>query len=110
MPSVLITTREGWIGEAEPLFDAVQAALTESIGAPPHATAFKLAELPAANLRPRAGMGDRFVEVQIAMMAGRTPEMKQALFAAVKAPLIALGAPEGDIKITLLEAPKENWS
>ena len=110
MPSVLITTREGWIGDAEPLFDSVQAALTESIGAPPHATSFKLAELPAANLRPRVGMSDRFVEVQITMLTGRTLEMKQALFAAVKAPLVALGAPEADIKITLLESPKENWS
>jgi phenylpyruvate tautomerase PptA (4-oxalocrotonate tautomerase family) len=109
MPSVLITTREGWIGAPDAIFDEVQAALTGAIGAPPEATAFKLSELPAANLRPRAGMGERFVEVQVTMMAGRNAEQKQALFAALKQPFVARGTPEAEVKITLIEAGRENW-
>jgi len=110
MPSTLISTREGWIENPETVFDAVQSALSESIGTPPHARYLRLLELPAARYALPTKNGSRYTEVQITLFSGRTPELKQALFAALKRNLGALGVPEADVKVILIESPKENWS
>ena len=110
MPSTLISTRQGWIEDPQALFDAVQSALTESIGTPPAARHLRLVEYPASHFNSGPGESDRYTELQITLFAGRTVELKQALFAAVKRNLGALGLAEADVKVILIESPRENWS
>ncbi len=110
MPSTLISTRAGWIEDPQAVFDAVQTALTESIGTPPHARHIRLAQFPADHFTAAPTEGERYTHVEITLFSGRTPELKQALFAAVKRNLSTLGVPEKDVKIILIESPKENWS
>ena len=43
------------------------------------------------------------------MFHGRSLEAKRSLYEGVVAALTALGVPALDIKIVLLEAPRENW-
>lgn len=110
MPSTLISTRAGWLGDPERLLDAVQSALTESIGTPPKARHLRLVQYPADHFTSAEGEGERYTHIEVTLFSGRTPELKQALFAAVKRNVGALGVPEKDIKIILNEQPKENWS
>lgn len=110
MPSTLISTREGWIEDPQAVFDALQSALTESIGTPPHARRARLQEFSASRFAGGPEQGDRYVEVEITLFSGRTVELKQALYAAVKRNFVRLGVPEADVKVILIEVPKENWS
>jgi phenylpyruvate tautomerase PptA (4-oxalocrotonate tautomerase family) len=110
MPSTLISTRAGWIESPEAVFDAVQTALTESIGTPPKARHIRLVQFPADHFTSAEGEGERYTNIEVTLFSGRTPELKQALYAAVKRNLGALGVPEKDVKIILIESPKENWS
>lgn len=110
MPSTLISTRKGWIEDPKAVLDAVQTALTESIGTPPHARHLRLIEYAPTHFASADKEGDRYTELQIVLFSGRTPEQKQALFAAVKRNFAALGVPESDVKVILIESAKENWS
>ncbi|MDV6330796.1 tautomerase family protein [Asticcacaulis sp. 201] len=110
MPSTLISTRAGWIDSPAAVFDAVQTALTESIGTPAHARHIRLVQYPPDHFTSGEGEGERYTNVEVTLFSGRTPELKQALFAAVKRNLGALGVPEQDVKVILIESPKENWS
>lgn len=110
MPSTLISTRQGWIDNPEAVFDAVQSALTESIGTPAEARHLRLIEFPATHYATSAKNGDRYTEIQVTLFSGRTLELKQALYAATKRNLAKLGVPEEDVKVILIESPKENWS
>lgn len=110
MPSTLVSTREGWIEDPEALFDAVQTALTESIGTPPQARHIRLLELPAHHYATAPDNGPRYTELQVTLFSGRTTELKQVLYAALKRNLGRLGVPEKDVKVILIETPKENWS
>ncbi|HEX6160825.1 MAG TPA: tautomerase family protein [Thermoanaerobaculia bacterium] len=54
---------------------------------------------------------ERLVIVQITLNAGRTVEVKKALYAAIAAGLsAALGIRTDDVLINLVEVTKENWS
>lgn len=110
MPSTLISTRQGWISDPEAVFSAVQSALTEAIGTPPQARHLSLSEFPATHFTLSPKNSERYTEVRITLFSGRTPEQKQALFAAITRNLSALGVPEADVKVILIESPRENWS
>lgn len=110
MPSTLISTRAGWIEDPQAVFDAVQTALTESIGTPPKARHIRLVQFPPDHFTSGEGEGERYTNIEVTLFSGRTHELKQALFAAVKRNLGALGVLENDVKIILIESPKENWS
>ena len=50
------------------------------------------------------------VIVQITMSAGRTLAQRRALFRRIADKLAALGLRREDVRINLLEVPKESWS
>lgn len=110
MPSTLITTREGWIDDAEALIDAVQAAFVESIVTPTTPKTLRLLELPAKAIPLPRGASGRYIVIEISLLPGRTPEQKQALYAAVPRHLARFGVLPGDIKVILYEVTAENWS
>jgi phenylpyruvate tautomerase PptA (4-oxalocrotonate tautomerase family) len=55
--------------------------------------------------------GESIVFIQITMSAGRTVEVRKALFARIAALLREMpGVPTEDVFINLVETAKENWS
>ncbi len=55
------------------------------------------------------GRGERFTVIEITLFAGRSMAAKRALYRALVRNLGGLGVPPADVKITLIEAPPENW-
>jgi phenylpyruvate tautomerase PptA (4-oxalocrotonate tautomerase family) len=55
------------------------------------------------------GRSERFTRIAIALFAGRSLEAKRALYRSIVRNVAALGVPENDIKIILLDVPLENW-
>ena len=117
MPLVRISLKEG-----KP--EAYRAAIGEAI----HRAMVETINVPAQDRfqlfteHPRAGLvydpaylgvsrSDDLVVVQITLNAGRTLEMKKALYARMAELLAASpGLRREDLLVSLVEVPKENWS
>ena len=120
MPLVTITVREGQSPEfLQKVGNAVHAALVAR--APiPEADRFQIIhEVPAANLvADPTFAGSNPVErsenvliIQITLNAGRTDEVKSALYAEIASRLQAeAGVRPDDVFINLVEVMKQNWS
>jgi phenylpyruvate tautomerase PptA (4-oxalocrotonate tautomerase family) len=55
--------------------------------------------------------GEGFIAIQVTLIAGRTPEKKQALFKAIADGLHSqVGVRREDVLINLVEVARENWS
>jgi hypothetical protein len=55
------------------------------------------------------GKSSKYVLVETALFAGRTPETKGALYAAIVDALEPLGVPRSDVFIRIIEQPRENF-
>lgn len=110
MPSTLITTRAGWIDDADALIDAVQAAFVESIVTPTTPKTIRLLELPAKAIPHPPKANARYTVIEVTLFPGRTLEQKQALYAVLPRQLARFGVLPDDIKVILYEVPQENWS
>jgi phenylpyruvate tautomerase PptA (4-oxalocrotonate tautomerase family) len=55
------------------------------------------------------GRGPRYTLIEVTMFSGRSMAAKRALYQAMVRNLEKLGVPAGDIKITLIEVPPENF-
>lgn len=110
MPATLISTREGWIQTVEPLLDAVQNALADTIGVNRESRALRLQQFPADSFTLPRGKGDHYTMVEITLLPSRTVEQKQALYAALANRLAPFGIPAGDLKVILYDIPAENWN
>lgn len=95
--------------------DAVHRALVEAVNAPADGKFQVITEHgPEELVHPPSYMGmpksDGIVVIQVTMNAGRTIELKRALYAKIAELLSAAGVKKEDIIISLVEVPKENWS
>ncbi|MGH2522982.1 MAG: tautomerase family protein [Anaerolineales bacterium] len=117
MPLVRISLREGKSAEyRQALGEAVHRAMVETINVPAADRFQVITEQPAEGLiYDPAYLGidrtDEVVFIQITLNAGRTPEMKKALYARI-AQLLAEspGLRPQDVLVNLVEVPRENWS
>jgi len=109
MPDALVEVRGSWIGDRKPDFlDAIDAAILESLKTPPGDTILRLIEhAPNRFVHPR-GAGDKFTRIEIMMFPGRSGEAKRALYKAIVRNLARFDVPAQDVKILLVEVPKEN--
>jgi 4-oxalocrotonate tautomerase len=116
MPLVRITLRKG---KSDPFLDsagrAIHAALVEAANAPADGLFQVWDEVDASRLvaHPAYGGVDRsgdLMIIEITLNAGRTIEVKRALYAAIVERLGALGVRPDDVVINLVEVSKENWS
>jgi 4-oxalocrotonate tautomerase len=95
--------------------DAVHRAMVETINVPPKDRFQIITEHPAEAIVydpsyldiPR---GDGIVVIQITLNAGRTVEMKKALYARIAGALAERGVRPEDVLVSLVEVAKENWS
>ena len=117
MPLVRISLQEGK-PEAyrAAIGDAVHRAMVETINVPAQDRFQVITEHPRAGLvyDPSylgISRSDDIVIVQITLNAGRTTEMKKALYARMAELLAASpGLRREDLLVSLVEVPKENWS
>jgi hypothetical protein len=109
MPNTLIATRAGWVTNPEAVIDAVQSALREALKIPEADRTLRLIQHPASHFAVPPGRGEKFTLIEITMFSGRSMGAKRNLYQAIVRNLGALDVPPLDIKITLIEAPPENW-
>ena len=117
MPLVRITLARGRSAtERRAIADGIHRALVQTAGVPPDDRFQVVQEVPAGGIYWDAGYlgmsrtaGVVFVE--ITLNAGRTVEVKQALYAAIAHELArAAGVRPDDVLVNLVEVPRENWS
>lgn len=116
MPVIHISLRAGQ-PEAyrQAIFDGLYRAMRETLHVPEDDQFMTITEHAAANFRTGTAYGVArsadVVYIQITVFSTRTPEQKKALF---KRTAELLGKNPGirpeDVFITVLDAPKENWS
>ena len=117
MPLVRISLREGKpAAHRRAIADAVHRALVETIHIPPQ-DRFQLVTEHSADalIYDPSYLGiertDDVVFVQIALSAGRSVELKKALYARMAALLAENpGMRPQDLFVNLVEVAKENWS
>lgn len=117
MPLVRISLREGKSAEYRlAIGEAVHRAMVETINAPPADRFQVITEYPSDALVYDPGYlnierTDGVVFIQITLNAGRTVELKKALYRRI-ADLLAErpGIRPQDVLINLVEVPRENWS
>ncbi len=110
MPVTLVSILKGRSsGEKRALMAAVQGAIADTLKLPPQDRNLRLSVHDAEEWLLPEGKSDRYVLVEIALFAGRTPETKGGLYAAIVAALEGLGVDRGDVFIRVIEQPRENF-
>jgi len=117
MPLVRISLRAGKSqAHRTAIGDAVHRAMVETINVPAQDRFQIITEHDTAGLvydPSYLGISrtDELVVVQITLNAGRTTEMKKALYARIAELLAAsAGVRREDVLVSLVEVTKENWS
>ena len=117
MPLVRITLAAGRpAAERRLIADAVQGALVGAANVPADDRFQVVQEVPADALIWDAGYlgqsrSPQVVFIEITLNAGRTVEVKKALYAAIAEGLAtAVGLRPDDVLVNLVEVPRENWS
>ncbi len=117
MPLVRISLGAGRpAATVKAISDAVHRALVEAVNAPAEGKFHLVTEHGAGMLvHPPSYMGipktDAMVVIQVTMNAGRSVDLKRALYAKMAELLEKeAGVRKEDLLISLLEVPKENWS
>lgn len=110
MPSTRIETTAGWLGDRRLDFlEAVQAALIHGIRIPEEDRDIRLFEVaPGSRLQP-TGASPRHTVIEIALFSGRSIEAKRRLYAGLVERLAPFGLAASDVKVILVEVPRENW-
>lgn len=109
MPSTRITTGTWAQGHESEVIEAVQAALLNSLKIPDWDRDVVLDLYDGKHRIVPTGRSERYTRIEIVMFGGRTIETKRVLYQGIVQNLAALGVPEIEIKIILLEVPAENW-
>jgi len=117
MPFVRITLAQGRsLEDRRAMAESVQQALVETAGVPEKDFFCAIHEIPPEDFRfdptyleiPRS---KELIFVQIVLNAGRTVEVKRALYARIAEKVGQRpGIRHEDVMINLVEVPRENWS
>jgi len=110
MPVTLVSILKGRsAAEKHTLMEAVQDAITTTLGLPAHDRNLRLCVHGADEWLLPEGTTDKYVLVEIALFAGRTPETKGRLYAAIVANLERIGVGKNDVFIRIVDQPRENF-
>jgi phenylpyruvate tautomerase PptA (4-oxalocrotonate tautomerase family) len=116
MPLVRLTLAQGTsVDTRRGVSEAVHRALVEVASAPADDRFQVIEELPAENLVfPPSYLGiahtGPMLYVQVTMNAGRTVEVKKALYARIAEAAASHGFRKEDVVVSLVEVTRENWS
>lgn len=110
MPVTLVSILEGRDkAQKRALMEAVQGAIGATLKLPPHDRNLRLCVHGRDEWLLPEGKSGNYVLVEIALFAGRTPETKGELFAAIVTNLEALGVDKNDVFIRVIDQPRENF-
>ncbi len=111
MPQCRIETRDHWLnGRQNELFEAIQAAMVDTIKILPDDRCFRLITYDAAHFPTPPGKTDRCMVIEIALVAGRSLDAKRAMYAAIGRNIQTLfGIEPSDLRIVLEEVALDNW-
>lgn len=112
MPSITIDVRHAYTPEQETaLIDAVLAALADAFGVPAHTHNALLQVHAPHRFRPPPGCScpERFTNISIHLMPGRSLAAKRRLYAGIVARLQPLGVPADCVLIRLHELAPQNF-
>jgi phenylpyruvate tautomerase PptA (4-oxalocrotonate tautomerase family) len=108
MPMTRIETGSGWLAERQQeMIEAVQSALKAALQLPDWDRDVVLSENAHRIVPP--GRSERYTRVEVLMFAGRSVAAKRRLYGMICDNLAALGVPRNDVKIVLVDVPRENW-
>jgi len=108
MPCTRISTGQWARGREMELVSAVQSALEQSIKIPDWDRDIVVDVYGAGQRNVPTGSSDRYTRVEIGLYAGRSMDAKRAMYRAIVGNLSALGVPDTEIKIVVVEFPPEN--
>jgi phenylpyruvate tautomerase PptA (4-oxalocrotonate tautomerase family) len=109
MPDVLVEVKGGWIGHRKKeLLQAIHGALIESIKSDPEDKVVRLVEHSPDDFVTPTSAGERFTRIEITLFVGRSIEAKRRLYQAMVRAVLPFGIPTKDVKIVLVEVPREN--
>jgi 4-oxalocrotonate tautomerase len=116
MPIIHVAMRAGKPpAYRQAIFDSLYGAMRDALGVPEGDQFMTISEHEAANFRYGDAFGitrsDDLIYIQITVFSTRTAQEKKALFRRI-ADLLgeSPGVPPEDVFVTVLDAPKENWS
>jgi phenylpyruvate tautomerase PptA (4-oxalocrotonate tautomerase family) len=110
MPAVRFETRAGWIGERHAeIAAAIQRTMVEAIKIPEQDRDIRITEHPAHAFYPPPGRGPNYSIIEISLFTGRSLDAKRRLYTGLSAAMAEFGLGENDLKVILIEVPRENW-
>ncbi|OIN99249.1 MAG: hypothetical protein AUJ49_11620 [Desulfovibrionaceae bacterium CG1_02_65_16] len=110
MPVTLVSILKGRsAGEKHALMEAVQAAISTTLGLPPHDRNLRLCAHGRDEWLLPEGATDKYVLVEIALFAGRAAETKGRLYTAIVERLATVGVGKSDVFIRVIDQPRENF-
>lgn len=109
MPDVLVEIRQGWLaGRGIQFLATIQDAISETLRTPAHDKILRLVQHARDDFAIPDWAGERFTHLEITMFPGRSVATKRALYKAIVSNLERFGVPANDVKIILIEVPREN--
>jgi tautomerase-like protein len=109
MPDVLVEVRGDWLkGRNADFIDSIEDGIATALRTPKDDKIVRLIEHSPGNFSIPRWAGDHFTRIEITMFAGRSIDVKRALYRAIVTNLEPFGVPATDIKIVLFEVPASN--
>jgi 4-oxalocrotonate tautomerase len=101
--------------DLQKISDGVQDALVAHANVPANSRFYLFIRLERDEIVADPSYGgvtrsENLVVIEITLNAGRTVEVKKALYAGIASRLESLGVRPDDVIISLIEVTKENWS
>ena len=109
MPCVRIATGKWAVGSEMKLMEAVQSALVSAFQIPEHDRDVVLDIYDESRRLVSSRCSERCTRIEIVGIAARSLSAKRKLFKAVSENLEAVGVPQGETRIFLIEPPPESW-
>jgi phenylpyruvate tautomerase PptA (4-oxalocrotonate tautomerase family) len=110
MPAVRFETCAGWIGNRHAeIATTIQRTMVEAIKIPEDDRDIRITEHAAHAFYPPPGRGPNYSILEISLLNGRSLDAKRRLYAGLSAAMAAFGLGENDLKVVLIEVPRDNW-
>jgi phenylpyruvate tautomerase PptA (4-oxalocrotonate tautomerase family) len=109
MPSTQIMTGDWARGREMELIEAVQSAFVTAIKTPDWDRDVVVDLYDRDRRIVPTGKSEHYTRIEIKLFSGRSIEAKRDLYRSLVQNLAAVGIPENEIKILLVEVPPQNW-
>ena len=110
MPSINVVSGAGLQGKSGEILRAIQSAMEIGLGVPDWDRDIALNFYEAAHRYVPIGKDVAlYTRIEIILYEGRTVELKHQLYRQMIENFAKLDIPAGEVKIILIEMPRENW-